>query len=238
MSKHLKRLNAPRVVRIHRKERTWTIRPSPGPHPLKKSIALGIIVRDYLNLTDTQREAKTVISNGEIIVDGTVRKSNKFPCGLMDVISIPKIKKDYRILFDHRGKLELVPISSKDATWKLCRIENKTIIKGKQIQLNLHDGQNTLIKKDEYKTGDVLKISFKDKKIDEMYKFDKGVVSMIIGGSHIGEVANIEDIEVTPSSKPNLAKMKGKTSFSTLQKYVFPIGKTKPVIELPEVKIQ
>jgi len=238
MSKHLKRLNAPRAVRLHRKERTWTVRPSPGPHPLEKSIALGIIVRDYLNLTDTQREAKTVISNGEIIVDGTVRKSNKFPCGLMDVISIPKIKKDYRILFDHRGKLELVPISSKDATWKLCRIENKTIIKGKQIQLNLHDGQNTLIKKDEYKTGDVLKISFKNKKIDEIYKFDKGVVSMIIGGSHIGEVANIEDIEVTPSSKPNLAKMKGKTSFSTLQKYVFPIGKTKPVIELPEVKIQ
>lgn len=238
MSKHLKRLNAPRVVRIHRKERTWTVRPSPGPHPLEKSISLGIIVRDYLNLTDTQREAKTVISNGEILVDGIVRKSNKFPCGLMDVISIPKIKKDYRILFDHRGKLELVPISSKDATWKLCRIENKTILKGKQIQLNLHDGQNTLIKKDEYKAGDVLKISFKDKKIDEIYKFDKGIVSMIIGGSHIGEVANIEDIEVTPSSKPNLAKMKGKTSFSTLQKYVFPIGKTKPVIELPEVKIQ
>ena len=103
MSKHLKRLNAPRVVRIHRKERTWTIRPSPGPHPLEKSIALCIIVRDYLNLTDTQREAKTVISNGEIIVDGIVRKSNKFPCGLMDVISIPKAKKDYRILFDQRG---------------------------------------------------------------------------------------------------------------------------------------
>ena len=238
MSKHLKRLNSPRTLNIHRKEKMWTIKSSPGPHPLEKSISLGIIVRDYLNLTDTQREAKTVISNGEIIVDGVVRKSNKFPCGLMDVISIPKMKKDYRILFDQRGKLELVPITSKDAAWKLCRIENKTIIKGKQIQLNLHDGQNTLIKKDEYKTGDVLKISFKDKKIDEIYKFDKGVVSMIIGGSHIGEVANIEDIEVTPSSKPNLTKMKGKTSFSTLQKYVFPIGKSKPVIEIPEVKIQ
>jgi small subunit ribosomal protein S4e len=238
MSKHLKRLNAPRVVRIHRKERTWTIRPSPGPHPLKKSIALGIIVRDYLNLTDTQREAKTVISNGEILVDGAIRKNNKFPCGLMDVISIPKMKKDYRILFDRRGKLVLVPISSKDASWKLCRIEDKTIVKGKKIQLNFHDGQNTLIKKDEYKTGDVLKISFKDKKIDDTFKFDKGAVSMIIGGSHIGEVANIEDTESIPSSKPNLAKMKGTTSFSTLKKYVFPIGKTKPVIDLPEVKIQ
>ena len=61
---------------------------------------------------------------------------------------------------------------------------------------------------------------------------------MIIGGSHIGEVATIEDIEIIPSSKPNLAKMKGTTSFSTLQEHVFPIGKTKATIELPEVKIQ
>ena len=61
---------------------------------------------------------------------------------------------------------------------------------------------------------------------------------MIIGGSHIGELANIDNIEVIESSKPNLTKMKGSTEFTTLQKYVFPIGKNKPVIELPEVKIQ
>jgi small subunit ribosomal protein S4e len=238
MSKHLKRLNAPRTVRIHRKENTWTIRPSPGPHPLEKSIPLGIIVRDYLGLVDTLAEAKIIIANGKIMVDDVIRKSPKFSCGLMDVISVPELKKDHRILFDNRGKLTLVPIDSKDATWKLCRIENKTIIKDKQIQLNLHDGRNQIVKKDEYKKGDVLKISLKDKKISDFYKFEKGTISMIIGGSHIGEVASIEDIEIIPSSKPNLAKMKGKSNFTTLQDYVFPVGKTKPVIELPEVKIQ
>jgi small subunit ribosomal protein S4e len=239
MSKHLKRLNAPRALHLHRKEETWTVRPLPGAHPLDKSIPVGLIVRDYLNLVDTLNEAKRIIANGEILVDGIKRKNHKFPCGLMDVISIPKIKKDYRVLFDKRGKLTLVPIaSSKDASWKLCRIENKTIVKGKQIQLNFHDGRNTLIKKDEYKTGDVLKISFKDKKISDTYKFEKGTVSMIIGGSHIGEVANIEDVEIISSSKPNLTKMKGTSDFSTLQEYVFPIGKAKPVIELPEVKMQ
>ena len=238
MSKHLKRLNAPRALQLHRKERKWTVRPSPGPHPIEKSIPLGLIIRDYLKLSDTQKEAKRIISNGEVTVDGKIQKNNKFPCGLMDVISIPKMKKDYRILFNQRGKLTLVPINSKEANWKLCRIENKKIIKGKQIQLNLHDGRNKIIKKDEYKTGDVLKIEFKDQKISETYKFDKGNISMITGGSHIGEVANIEDIEIITSSKPNLVKMKGKTDFSTLQEYVFPIGKTKSVIELPEVKIQ
>ena len=238
MSKHLKRLNAPRTLNIHRKELKWTVKSSPGPHPLEDSIPLGLIVRDYLELVDNLREANRIIANSEILVDGVKRKSHKFSCGFMDVISIPKMKNDYRILFNNRGKLTLVPIASKDASWKLCRIENKTIVKGKQIQLNLHDGNNQIIKKDEYKTGDVLKIAFKDKKIDEIYKFERGTVSMIIGGSHIGEVANIEDIEIIPSSKPNVVKVKGKTDFSTIQDYVFPIGKAKPVIELPEVKIQ
>lgn len=238
MSKHLKRLNSPRTLNIHRKEKMWTIKSSPGPHPLEKSIPLGLIARDYLKLVDTLSETKLILSNGEIFVDNVIRKNYKFSCGFMDVISVPKIKKDFRILFNNRGKLTLVPIDSKDASWKLCRIQNKTIVKGKKIQLNLHDGRNQIIKKDEYKTGDVLKVSFKDKKIDEIYKFEKGTVSMIIGGSHIGEIANIEDIEIIPSSKPNLVKMKGKTNFLTIQNYVFPIGKAKPVVEIPEVKIQ
>ena len=238
MSKHMKRLNAPRTLKLHRKERIWTVRAAPGPHELEQSIPLGLVIRDYLTLGDTLKETKRILSEGQVTVDGVKRKDHQFPCGLMDVISIPKTKKDYRILFDQRGKLTLIPINSSEASWKLCRIENKTILKDKQIQLNLHDGRSKIVKKDEYKTGDVLKINFKDQKIDDVYKFEKGAVSVIIGGSHIGEVANIEDIKVISSPKPNLTKMKGKTDFTTLEEYVFPIGKNKPVIQLPEVKIQ
>ncbi len=130
MKKHLKRLNAPRVLSIKRKVKKWTVRSSPGPHPLKKSISLGIIIRDYLGLADSLKETKEILTNGEVVVDGVVRKDHKFPCGLMDVISIPNLKKDFRVIFDRRGKLTLVPITAKDADWKLCRIENKKIEKG------------------------------------------------------------------------------------------------------------
>jgi len=238
MSKHLKRLAAPRVLRLHRKERAFTIRAAPGPHPLELAIPIGLVVRDYLSLCDTYKEARKIVSNGDILVDGVKRKNIKFPCGLMDVISIPKMRKNVRILFDRNGKLTLVPISESDAEWKLCRIQNKTIVKGKKVQLNLHDGKNKLVEKDEYKTGDVLKISFKENKIDDVYRFDKGTVSMIIGGTHIGEIASIDEIQVVASSKPNLAKMKGEKEFSTIAEHVFPIGKTKPAITLPEVKMQ
>jgi small subunit ribosomal protein S4e len=147
------------------------------------------------------------------------------------------MKKHYRILFDQSGKLTLVPITSKETEWKLCRIEGKTILKGKKIQLNLHDGNNKLINKDEYKTGDVLKLYLKDKKISDLYPLAIGTISMIIGGSHVGQMANVQDLEIIHSSKSNIAKMKGIKEFSTLQEYVFPIGKTKPEILLPEVKI-
>ena len=144
MSKHMKRLNAPKALKIHRKERIWTVRTQPGPHAVKESIPLGLVVRDYLELADTLRETKRVLSDGGILVDGLVRKNYKFPCGFMDVISIPKMKKDYRILFNQRGKLTLMPIKTADAKWKLCRVENKKTLKGDQIQINLHDGNNKI----------------------------------------------------------------------------------------------
>jgi len=237
MSKHMKRLNAPRALRIHRKEKIWTIKPSPGPHPIEKSMALGFAIRDHINLTDTLRETKNILSKGEVLVDGRIIKEYKHPVGLMDVISIPKIKKDFRILYDQRGKLTLIPIKASESKWKLCRIENKTIIKGKKTQLNLHDGRNIIVKKDEYKTGDVLKIEFKDTKISDKFEYKTGAVSLIIGGSHIGEIANLDKTDIISSSKQNISKMKGESDFTTLQEYVFPIGKNKPAIELPEVKV-
>ena len=236
-SHHLKRLNAPRTLRLHRKEKTWTIRASPGPHQLMKSIPLGIIVRDYLGLCDNRREAKRILTNGEIQIDGKIRKSLKFPVGLMDVITIVATKKHYRMVYDQRGKLSLVAISKDDATWKLRRIENKTIVRGKKIQLNFHDGHNMLVEKDTYKTGDVLKIKFEDVSIMDTFSRKKGTISLITGGSHVGELATIEDIEIIASSSKNLAKMKGDQPFTTIEPYVFPVGKTKPVITIPEVKV-
>ena len=59
-------------------------------------------------------------------------------------------------------------------------------------------------------------------------------LAMIIGGKHAGDIAEIEEIEITRNPKPNVVKLKG---FSTIKPYVFPVGKEKPVIELPRVNI-
>jgi small subunit ribosomal protein S4e len=235
---HVKRLKAPRTLQIHRKEEIWTIRPSPGPHPGHQSIPLGVLIRDYLQLCDTRREAQRIVSQGNILVDGIIRKELNFPVGLMDIISIPNSKKYYRIVYNKRGRLALVTISSSDAEWKLRRIENKTILKKNRTQLNFHDGTNMIIKDEKYNVGDVLKMKLKDNSVSDLYPRENGTISFIIGGSHIGEMATLNEISVIKSSKPNVAKMTGDQQFTTLEQYVFPIGKTKPVIATPEVKIQ
>jgi small subunit ribosomal protein S4e len=233
MTAHLKRLKAPRTWRIERKVAKWTVKPSPGPHPIERSVPLLLVVRDFLKLADTGKEARKIIGAREILVDGKARRDYKFPCGLMDVISIPKINEHYRVLFDRRGVLRVVKIDEERAKWKLCRIENKTMVKGGKIQLNLHDGRNIIVEENSYKTGDVLKISLPEQEILEVIPMEKGYLAMITGGRHTGQIAKIEEVVVTRSPMPNIIKLEG---FSTIKPYVFPIGKDKPLVQLPGVE--
>ena len=159
--------------------------------------------------------------------------SLKQPVGLMDVVSFPKINTSYRMVMDRRGKLQLVKVPEGKASWKLCRIENKTTITGGKTQLNLHDGRNILVEKDTYVAGDVLKVEVPSQKILESYKLDKGSLALITSGSHVGETAVIEEYLITRLPTENLVKFKDGTS--TTKSNVFVIGAKAPEIELPEV---
>ncbi|MBM4240123.1 MAG: 30S ribosomal protein S4e [Euryarchaeota archaeon] len=232
--KHLKRYKAPEHWPIHPKEFKWAVKPSPGPHSIEGSLPLLIIVRDILKVADNAREAKRIINDGEIRVDGRVRKDFKFPVGFMDVIEIPKSEKVYRVLSDEKGRLILHPIVKENKEFKLCRVEDKTTIRGGKIQLNLHDGRNCLVE-DEFGTGDVVILKVPEQEVTDNIKFDEGTLGIITGGKHIGELGKIKEINVTESSMPNtvLIETDDKKTFLTLKDYVFVIGKEEPVISLP-----
>jgi small subunit ribosomal protein S4e len=236
MSKHLKRLAAPRAWKIHKKLSTWVPKPNAGAHAADKSVPVGILLRDYLSVVDSMGEAKRVVGNREILVDGRVATSHKTPVGLMDVVSIPKMEKNYRVVLDHHGRVTLSEIPAAQAGWKFCRVENKTVVSGGRVQLNLHDGRNVLVKETNYKTGDVVKMALPEQKILAHYAFGKGMTAFITGGAHVGEFAKVEDVETIRSPRPNLVNLKsGEQPFSTVKPYVFLVGKDKPEISLPEV---
>lgn len=105
--KHLKRFKAPKMWPIHKKEEVWTTKTSAGPHALEESIPLVMVLRDILGLAANSREAKIILNNSDVLVDGIPRKNHRFPVGFMDVISIPKINKTFRVLQDYKGRLVL-----------------------------------------------------------------------------------------------------------------------------------
>jgi small subunit ribosomal protein S4e len=232
-SGHLKRLVAPRSWNIARKERTWTTKPMPGKHSLEGALPISTILRDYLKVCDNNREAKIILHNRDVFVDQRVVNKPKFPVGLMDVISIPKIKLHVRTMLDKHGRIEFVPIKAADSKWKLARVENKRNIKGGHTQINLHDGTN-ILSKEKVKTGDVLQLDLPDLKVKKVLKFKKGAQSLIIGGAHVGSISTIMGEETTRSTKPNLVMYE---NFQTIRPYSFIVGEKKAMISLPEVKV-
>jgi small subunit ribosomal protein S4e len=232
-SSHLKRLVAPRSWSIARKENVWTTRPMPGKHSLEGAIPISTILRDYLNVCDTKREAKIIMNDGAVLVDQRIVREPKTAVGLMDVISLPKMKIHLRTVLDNHGRIQFVGVNATEAKWKLVRVENKVVVKGGKTQLNLHDGTN-LISDKKVKTGDVLQLSLPSMKIKKILEFKEGAQALIIGGAHVGSIAKIKEIEITRSTKPNLVMY---DDFQTIKPYSFIVGEKKAMVTLPEVKI-
>jgi len=234
MTQDLKRLNAPKSWPVARKNHVWVTSPNPGPHSLEGCMPLSVVLRDLLKVVDTAAEAKKALSSKQVLVDGKVITEEKFPVGLMDVISMPVLGKHYRMLLDSRGKFILVEVAEERAQWKLCRIENKTYVSGGRLQLNLHDGRNILVDDDVYKTGDVMKIELPTQKVIEAFKLVQGNVAMVVSGSSAGQIFVVDEQVEERSSAPNLIRFKnGKL---TIKDNVFVIGNKTPEIALPEVR--
>ncbi|MCS7118947.1 MAG: 30S ribosomal protein S4e [Archaeoglobaceae archaeon] len=229
---HQKRISAPKTYKIPRKEGKWIVRTIPGPHD-KEAIPLALVIRDLLQYADTLREARKIISSGEVLVDGVVRKDYKFPIGLFDVITIPKLEKSYRVIFDEKGRYILREIE--DAEKKIYKILNKTIIRKGKVQLNLFDGTNILATND-YKTKDSVLLKIPEKRILDHLKFEEGALIMIVGGTHAGEMGKIKSYKVVKGSGSNLVTVETAIGeITTTENYVFVVGKKgneKPVIDL------
>ena len=242
---HLKRKPAPKIWPIHRKEAVWTVMPNAGPHSISRSLPLALIVRDILGFAKTAKEAKNIISQGKITVDGKVRRDERFLVGLMDVISIIDTKESYRILPSGKGLL-LHPIDADEAAFKLCRIKDKTFISGGNMHLNLHDGSSSMISVSNtqnleevtYHTLDVIKLSVPGREILDYTKLTVGAPSLVIGGKNMGQFGKIVSIEKKPNKKRRdllvtLKDVNG-NQFQTILDFVFILGDKEPLISIPE----
>jgi len=224
---HLKSITMPKTWQIERKKTVFVTRPNPGAHPMMYSMPLNIVMKELIKCAKTTKEVKAILHDKEVLVDGKKRNDEKYSVGLMDVVSLPETKQNYRIIINQKGKLKALEIPKEEANIKLSKVENKTVIKKGKIQLNLSDGRNIIVEKDSYKTGDSLVVALPTQEIKDTINFKPGMTALLIGGKHIGFIGKVEDV------KSNIITIKiGENSYETLKDYAFMVGKDKPIITL------
>lgn len=234
MTFRLKRRAAPRSWTVPRKGTKWLKRPAPGPHAQEESIPLLLVLRDIRKVVTSTREARILLRSGAVKIDGKVAKDLSRGLGLMDTLSLAApLDAHYRVVKDRRGKLVLVAIPLTEAAVKIGRVRFKHTVTGGKVEVTLHDGRNLLVASSTaYRVGDSVKIALPDQKVVEHLPLAPGTLAYIAGGSHVGELARVDKVEVRNSSQPNLVHFK--EGFSTVKEYVYVVGQNQPEVTLAE----
>ena len=231
-SKKLKRQMAPLFWGINRKNKRFAITVKPGSHSKNRSIPTAILLRDVLKMVTTLREAKSVIYNGKINVDGITRKSLHHSIGLMDVIELQGISDVYRLVPTHGHILQPIKIDSSEKSKKIVKVTSKTTIRGKKTQLGFHDGR-TIIADNNVNVGDSCLIQIPEQKILDVIKLEKDSLVIVTRGINTGQVGHVNSVNKATFTLPKRINLTvDKKKFEMPSDLVIAIGKEKPVIQI------
>ncbi len=225
--KKIKALNAPKAVKLKRKEQAWTIRTRAGAHKLNDSVSLGMVLRNYLGLAGTMREAKTILLAGDIKINGRIRKDYRLGVGLFDTISIEKQKKNYRVIFDKKRRIQLKELE-KNSNEKISKVVSKKATR-KGVQITTNDGR--IFINDKAKVGDSLKIKDPEGKIEEILEMKEGALAYITKGTHCSEKGKIKEIVKGTAKREKLVKIiQDENEFETIAENIMVIGEKEEAI--------
>ena len=237
---HQKRASVPSTWPIHRKGSTFVTKISPGPHSKEYGMPLIVLLRDVLNVGQTRKEIKHIVSTRQVLVDGRVRTNDRFPVGHMDVVELSTSKAVYRIQLHTSSKLLPVEIEEKEKDFKICKIIGKRNIRGGKTQISLHDGRNIVLTKDDERAAQMksmssVKIQIPSQEILEVYNLKEEARAMVTEGRHRGRVGKITDISQRYGPKASEVTFIDEdggedAEFRTALDYVFVVG--------PELKIE
>jgi len=234
--KHLKRIAAPKSWLLDKMTGIFAPRPKPGPHKLRESIPIILLVRNRLKYALTYKEVKQILWGREIKVDGKVRTDLKFPCGFMDVITIEQTQDAFRLLYNTKGRFSLLRISDAETKYKLCKVTRAQMGPGGIPYISTHDGRTIRYPHPDIKVNDTIKLDLETHKIEKFVKFQVGNLCMITGGRNLGRVGIVKNLEKHLGAQ-TIAHIEdlNRRQFATLGSNLFIIGDgNKPMVTLPK----
>lgn len=236
--KHLKRLNAPSHWMLDKMGGVWAPRPSTGPHKMRESLPLILILRNRLKYALNGREANAIVMQRLIKVDGKVRTDKTFPAGFMDVIKIDKTNETFRLLYDVKGRFVLHLITPQEGAYKLCKVKRQQLGQKGIPYISTHDARTIRFPDPLIKVDDTVRVNIETGKIEDILKFEVGNMCMITGGHNIGRVGTIQLREKHPGSH-EIVRVRDAAGhdFATRKTNVFIIGKgQEAAVSLPKQK--
>jgi len=236
--KHLKRVAAPHSWLMNKMGGNFAVRPAQGPHRLRESIPLQVVLRDKLNLAVNAREAQVILNQKEglVRVDKKIRRNHKYPVGFMDVIEIPKMKTNFRVLYDAKARFTFVKITDAEAKFKLCKIEKKALGPNKITYLVTHDGRTIRFADKDIKIGDTVKFNLEKNEVEDFIPMNVGNLAYCSDGNNRGRVGIIDHINKFDNNFDLITvKDVHGHSFTTRTSYIVTIGKgNKSLVTLPK----
>ena len=236
--KHLKRLVAPKHWMMDKLGGIYAPRPTPGPHKKRECLPLMILIRNRLKYALTMKEVTMILKQRLVQVDNKVRTDNTFPCGFMDTITIDKVKANYRLLMDVKGRFTLVAQTPEDSKFKLCKVKRQELGPKGIPYVATTDARTFRYVDPKIQVHDTVKVDLATGRVVEYAKFEVGNICMTTGGKNAGRVGIIENRAKHPGSYEivNVKDANGH-SFSTRAENVFVIGVgAKSWVTLPKDK--
>jgi small subunit ribosomal protein S4e len=181
---HQKRLPAPKHYPIQRKQNTYvsTIK---GSRSSENAVPTVLVLRDILEYAETEKEAKEIVKNGDLLRNGEAVRDIKEGIGVLDVIEIPETEEVYRVI--RKGKyLEFIAVE--DSEKSAGKVVGKSV-EGDDYVYRLHNGENYRTG-DEFSTGSTLVFNGGV----EEFELEEGAQVLVIDGKHAGETAELTEI--------------------------------------------
>lgn len=183
MSKHQKRLPAPKHYPIKRKDYTY-VASVKGSRSSENAVPAVVLLREVLGYADDEKEAKQIVEEGGILRNGEALTDIQQGVGVLDNVELPEADEKYRIV--RKGKyLQFVPVEDDRVVTK---ITGKSA-SGESLVYRLHNGENYRTK-DDYDTGSTLVFNSNVEEIE----LEEGQEVLAIDGKHAGETGKLEDI--------------------------------------------
>jgi small subunit ribosomal protein S4e len=210
---HQKRLSAPKHYPISRKENTY-ISTGKGSRSTEDAIPANVFLRDVTEYAETDKEAKKIVKNGDILRNGEKLRDVKQGIGVLDLVQLPKAEESFRVLRDGKD-LKFVPTDDERTAAKIVGKK----VEGDDFIYRLHNGEN-FRSTTEYQTGNTLLLKDGEQEIE----LEEGANVLVLSGQHAGETAELEEINERGMNSDTGIVQENVTEFETELENLVAVG--------------